>query len=464
VVLPKFLPYDPLQIQGTSPAFKRPARLQTEASSGLAGEDKQEGSQNGELFSAFMQTPSMAGLGGSLSGGGSATLERSGLDLTQKEEVSQAKTDDTGGGGNNGKDIHNGGGGDGDDGDDDDYFGDEDDGDGDENMFTKRTAIPELFDRASIEAVLQEWYKTLYSLPAAVRMAVEMGLISTAQLVNFVSLDARPTLVRAVARATPQAFSREFVGRMMGDPSFLGKLMFEQATTAAIGITYEVQQRGERFSKELDLAFVNVAGMMATNLAFSWCLTPNRSVGNMHKYAWQRTLHGLPNNAFDRSGPQRNFTYATRAAGVAVKAAQLSTVGLAVGAATGAASNALAGLRTRNDQAVSMTVPSVSTSACGNGAFAGLSGNVRYQLINGLDRYLGMTYNSLPLVLSASALARIMNQIVAEPNRRHWLGLPMEAPKRLRYRKVVKKQVVAKKTTVKKAKPEMESFSVSATA
>jgi hypothetical protein len=41
-------------------------------------------------------------------------------------------------------------------------------------LFTKRAAIPELFDRATIECILQEWHKTIYSLPSGIRMAVEM--------------------------------------------------------------------------------------------------------------------------------------------------------------------------------------------------------------------------------------------------------------------------------------------------
>mmetsp|Transcript_11641 Transcript_11641/g.13836 ORF Transcript_11641/g.13836 Transcript_11641/m.13836 type:complete len:515 (-) Transcript_11641:216-1760(-) len=468
VRFPVKMVFDPLMLtehqrERSTQRYSNRTRLNVQSSSGLA-DDTQEGNRNSEL-NAYLRAPTgMAKLGGSM--GGSAVLERSGLDLTQKEEVFDAKVDDGSGGGGMGKDLNNGGGGDGDDGDDDDYFDEEDDGDGDEDMFTRRTTIPELFDRASIDAVLQEWCKTLYNLPTAVRMAVEMGIISTAQLVSFVAMDARPTLIRAVARKTPQAFSREFVGRMMGDPAFLGKVAFEQLTTAAIGLTYEAQQRGNKFTKELDLVTVNVLGMMATNFALMWCLTPNRSVGNMHKYAWQRKLHELPNHAFDRSGPQRNFTYASRAAGVAVKAAQLSAVGCVVGGVTGAASNGLVALRQKDNPEYrsSLATTSVSTSASGNGAFAGLSGNARYQLVNGLDRYLGQTFNSLPLVLSASALVRIMNQLVGEPTRLYWAGLPMEAPKRAReVRKVVRRKKKSTTSATSTAKPEV-SYSMSAAA
>merc|ERR1719498_1280718 len=115
---------------------------------------------------------------GSFSGG--ATLEKSGLDLTQKIQSFELSADNSGGGGDIGKGISNGGGGDdGDDGDDDDYFDEGDDDDGDDG-FMRKTIIGELFDRASLDAVLREWHKTLIELPTGLRMAVEMGLISTA--------------------------------------------------------------------------------------------------------------------------------------------------------------------------------------------------------------------------------------------------------------------------------------------
>ena len=35
--------------------------------------------------------------------------------------------------------------------------------------------LPELFDRATIECVLKEWFKTIADLPAGLRLAVEMA-------------------------------------------------------------------------------------------------------------------------------------------------------------------------------------------------------------------------------------------------------------------------------------------------
>jgi hypothetical protein len=139
-----------------------------------------------------------------LGSAGGATLQRSKLDLKQETKTLEPKLDDGMGGGNNGKNIHNGGGGDNDGGDDDDYFDNFDggDGEGDDGAFF-RTVIEQLYDRRSINAVLQEWFRTLESLPAILRGSVEMGLFSSAQLVRFLSMDVRPGVARAVTRSLP---------------------------------------------------------------------------------------------------------------------------------------------------------------------------------------------------------------------------------------------------------------------
>jgi hypothetical protein len=135
---------------------------------------------------------------------GGATLERSKLSLAKEVKTVEPKVDDGAGGGNNGKNIFNGGGGDNDGGDDDDYFDNFDggEGDGDDGSFF-RAVVEQLYDRRSINAVLQEWFRTLESLPAILRGSVEMGLFSSAQLVRFLSMDVRPTFARTVTRRLP---------------------------------------------------------------------------------------------------------------------------------------------------------------------------------------------------------------------------------------------------------------------
>lgn len=180
----------------------------------------QEASKGGEIsgrFGVFMSVPdvTMAKGGGKNYGAGGSlgmVLEKSKVEFVMPTPPQQApKLDDGGSGGDIGKIIHNGGGGGDDGGDDDDYFNDgedpEGDGDGNGKDGFFRVAIPELYDRLSVGAVLAEWFKTIADLPLFIRRAVEMGLFSSAQLVRFLSMDVRPNVTRAVSRNLPPSVS-----------------------------------------------------------------------------------------------------------------------------------------------------------------------------------------------------------------------------------------------------------------
>ncbi len=160
-----------------------------------------------DSFSSNVSIPT-TGMAKGLGSFGGATLERSKLDTKQEVKTQEPRVDNSGGGGNNGKNIFNGGGGDGDDGDDDDYFDEFGDGDGDgdgDDFF--RTVVQQLYTKEAIDAVLQEWFRTVTDLPAIIRQSVQMGLFSSAQLVRFLSMDVRPNVTRAVTRTMPPAVS-----------------------------------------------------------------------------------------------------------------------------------------------------------------------------------------------------------------------------------------------------------------
>jgi len=419
--------------------------------------DPAENGSARSTFSASMQAPSMAKIGSQLGGGGAATLEKVGMDLSQQvQSVSQAKLADGGGGGNMGGGIKNGGGGgDGDEGDDDDYYEEGDDEDGDSNFLTTRAPLGEMYERDAINAVMQEWFKTLTTLPAAIRMAIEMGIVSSSQLVRFMSVDVRPSVVRLVSRSTPTAVSRAFIGRLMADPAFLWKLGFEQAITIGGGIAYEAAHRGDRLKAEWDLAASNVLQLSVANAMTVWCLTPARSFGAAHKYGWQRVMDSIPNNAFDRCGPLRQYTLGTRAASFGVKALELSALGAATGGVFHGLNKALVGLHRRNDTEFepAVPVPDLKTSVLGMGAYLGLSCNLRYQLIGGADRWMTERLTTLASAITATGLGRLANSQLGDQTRLFALGLPVHATAvRSAAPKKSKKKTVTKKVKKKSKK------------
>lgn len=425
-----------------------------------------DASENGSksTFSASMQAPTMAKIGSQLGGGGAATLEKVGMDLSQQvSSVAAPKLADGGGGGNMGGGIKNGGGGgDGDEGDDDDYYDEGDDEEGDSNFLTTRAPLGEMYERDAINAVMGEWFKTLTSLPAAIRMAVEMGIVSSSQLVRFMSVDVRPSVVRAVSRATPTAVSRAFVGRLMADPAFLAKLGFEQVVTIGGAFMYEAAHRGDRLKAEWDLAAANIMQLSLANAMTVWCLTPARSFGAAHKYGWQRVIDAIPNNAFDKSGPLRQYTMATRAASFGVKAMELSALGAITGGVFHGVNKALVGLhkkREGDDFEPAVPVPDLKTSVLGMGAYLGLSCNLRYQLIGGADRWMTERLTTLASAITATGLGRLANNHFGDQTRLFALGLPVHATAIRTSQKTTskKKKTVTKKVKKKKSKKVKEA-------
>ncbi|KAL0856285.1 hypothetical protein Bca101_061438 [Brassica carinata] len=361
--------------------------------------------------------------GGKFGSVGAVTLEKGKLDMTQKKVESSPEIATGGGGGDIGKKINFGGGDGGDDdGDDDDYFDEfDDDDDGDEGgLFRRRMFLAEIFDRKFVDAVLNEWQKTMLDLPAGLRQAYEMGLVSSAQMVKFLAINARPTTTRFISRALPQGLSRAFVGRMLADPSFLYRLLLEQAATVGCSVWWEVKTRKNRIKEEWDLALINVLTVSACNAAAVWLLAPSRSYGNTFRFDLQNTLQKLPNNIFEMSYPLREFDFQKRVHSLFYKAAELSILGVATGALQGSLSNFLAG---KKKNRVSVTVPSVTTNALGYGAFLGLYANLRYQLLCGFERTMSSHFDVIGVALFFGTAVRIMNVQLGERSRQVWLGV-----------------------------------------
>nr|GMD82956.1 protein RETICULATA-RELATED 1, chloroplastic-like [Ipomoea batatas] len=343
-------------------------------------------SSSSSTGSPSMYAPVMKG--GKYGSLGAVTLEKSKLDMSQKQTKSSPE---------NSIEISN---------------------------FTSEVAsvssVPQLFDRKFVDAVLNEWQRTMMDLPAGLRQAYEMGLVSSAQMVKFLAINARPTTARFISRSLPQGISRGFIGRMIADPAFLYKLLLEQAATIGCSVYWEVKNRKERIKKEWDLALVNVLTVTACNAIVVWSLAPCRTYGSTFRFDLENTLQKLPNNIFEKSYPLREFDLQKRLQSFFYKAAKLCMVGLTAGAAQGAISNFAA---SKKEGRLSVSIPSVSTNALGYGAFLGLYANLRYQLLCGFDRAMIGYFDVIGVALFFGTALRVLNVQVGESSRLAWLGV-----------------------------------------
>ncbi|KAL9321472.1 hypothetical protein ACSQ67_013311 [Phaseolus vulgaris] len=340
--------------------------------------------------------------GGQYGSLGAVTLEKSKLDLSQKETVSSPEGEKTAQ--RQGEAL----------------LMDQKSSDAMEGSSGCGGFCNRLFDRKFVDAVLNEWQRTMMDLPAGLRQAYEMGLVSSAQMVKFLAINARPTTSRFISRTLPQTLSRSFIGRLLADPAFLYRLVLEEVATVGCSLWWEIKNRKHRIKQEWDLALMNVLTAAACNALVVWSLAPCRSYGNTFRFDLQNTLQKLPNNIFEKSYPLREFDLQKRIQCFLFKAAELCMVGLSAGAVQGAVSNTLA---SKKEGRLSVTVPSVSSNALGYGAFLGIYANLRYQLLGGFDRAMMTHFDVIGVALFFSTTFRVLNVQLGETSKRAWLGV-----------------------------------------
>ncbi|MCO5550475.1 hypothetical protein L7F22_003962 [Adiantum nelumboides] len=179
----------------------------------------------------------------------------------------------------------------------------------------------------------------------------------------------------------------------------------------------------QRLKEEWGLAAVNIFSMSLCNAAIVWSLAPCRSYGSTFKFNLQNTIQKLPSNIFERSYAFREFDMAKRVQSFFYKAGELCLVGLL----TGAASGGLVKLIASGKENLSVPAPAIKTSALSYGAFIGLSGNLRYQLVYGAEKVMQQNFNHIGVVVFCSLILRALNIYVGDASRVSWLGLDVTA-------------------------------------
>ena len=150
-----------------------------------------------------------------------------------------------------------------------------------------------------------------------------------------------------------------------------------------------------------------------------WLMAPNRSHGAAHKFSWQNRLHALPGNVFDKSTPVHRLSMGSRTGSFFWKSAELAFVGALSGLAMSLLGKAETRLRRTRDPSFSpsVEVPSAQRSALGMAASMGVFGNMRYQLVSGVDRMLSDRINFMWVYLLLSSCCRAANQCLGHPTR-----------------------------------------------
>ncbi|XP_050212667.1 protein RETICULATA, chloroplastic-like [Mercurialis annua] len=180
--------------------------------------------------------------------------------------------------------------------------------------------------------------------------------------------------------------------RMLADPSFLFKIGTEIVIDSCCATFAEVQKRGKDFWAEFELYVADLLVGVVVNVALVGMLAPYVRIGrpSVSKgfIGWAQHAYGaLPSSVFEAERPGCRFTLNQRIATYFYKGVLYGSVGFGCGiVGQGIANLIMTAKRSIKKSEDDIPVPPLLKSAALWGVFLAVSSNIRYQIINGLER------------------------------------------------------------------------------
>ncbi|KAF1882683.1 hypothetical protein Lal_00002863 [Lupinus albus] len=199
--------------------------------------------------------------------------------------------------------------------------------------------------------------------------------------------------------------------RMLADPSFLFKVGTEIVIDSCCATFAEVQKRGKDFWDEFELYASDLLVGLVVDIALVGMLAPyarigkpSVSVSNGLLGHIQHACAALPSSVFEAERPGCKFSTQQRIATLFYKGALYGSVGFGCGLiGQGIANMIMNAKRSFKKSEEDIPVPPLLQSAALWGFFLAVSSNVRYQVINGLERIVETSPVSKKVPLIAMA-------------------------------------------------------------
>ncbi|KAK7292898.1 hypothetical protein RJT34_15754 [Clitoria ternatea] len=180
--------------------------------------------------------------------------------------------------------------------------------------------------------------------------------------------------------------------RMLADPSFLFKIGSEIVIDTCCATFAEVQKRGKDFWAEFELYLADLLVGLVVNIALVGMLAPYVRIGKPSISSGflgriQKAYAALPSSVFEAERPGCRFTVQQRLGTYFYKGIMYGAVGFGCGIiGQGIANLIMNTKRSIKKSEEDIPVPPLVKSAVLWGVFLGVSSNMRYQIINGLER------------------------------------------------------------------------------
>lgn len=188
----------------------------------------------------------------------------------------------------------------------------------------------------------------------------------------------------------------------MADPQFPFKVLMEELVGVTACVLGDMASRPNFGLNELDFVFSTLVVGSILNFVLMYLLAPTAAVSSASAYA-------LPSYIFE-PGP---YALSSRVATLVNKGATFAAVGFAAGLVGTAISNGLIALRKKMDPKFEPPnkAPPTLLNAATWAAHMGISSNLRYQTLNGLEYVMGKVLPSAGFKVSVVTL-RCLNNVL----------------------------------------------------
>mmetsp|Transcript_1905 Transcript_1905/g.2968 ORF Transcript_1905/g.2968 Transcript_1905/m.2968 type:complete len:403 (-) Transcript_1905:443-1651(-) len=214
--------------------------------------------------------------------------------------------------------------------------------------------------------------------------------------------------------------------RILADPLFLFKIGAEVVIDSGCATVAEVRKRGDDFWAEFEFYLSDLSVGLVLDVALVSLMAPAALMGGASKAAMSsgwigKALAAVPSAFFEANVPGgKAFSLGQRFACLGVKALEYSLAGIVCGLIGQGVCNSIMMLK-REVHGVKeddVAVPPLVKTALVWGMFMGLSSNLRYQVVIGLERVVELTIaKKVPAVAYGSTLAfRFVNNVIGGEN------------------------------------------------
>ncbi|KAF6253674.1 hypothetical protein COO60DRAFT_1545566 [Scenedesmus sp. NREL 46B-D3] len=213
--------------------------------------------------------------------------------------------------------------------------------------------------------------------------------------------------------------------RMIADDKFLFKVVIEVLIDSGCATVAEVRKRGDEFWAEFEFYLSDLLVGCVMDVVLVSLMAPRAVLGGkaaaLGQSAMQKWLAGIPSAAMEASiKGVRQYTLGSRFACLGVKFLEYSLAGIVCGFIGQGVANSLMLLKRKihGESENDVAVPPLFKTALVWGLFMGVSSNLRYQAVFGLERAVDLTIaKRVPAIAYATTVAiRFVNNVIGGEN------------------------------------------------